>query len=385
MKRLPVLFLIICLVIQLPARPLQAQDSLSRQDEAVRLEASYVGDMIYNLHGGLRTGATYLGMANLCLGFDTENAGFWKGGTLYLKAANTHGGQPSAMLLGDIQGASNIEAGEHTYIQELWFRQTVGQFELTLGLQDLNAECAGTCTGAFFLNSSFGILPTISGNFNAPIFPLTAPGLTVKWKVGESVSLVNAIYDGTPTDFSSNPYNLRWPLNAGDGIMTVTEYQQAVRIQALPGMLRFGLVTHSHLVEKSLGEEIPDSLDHDVLSLYAIADQQLWVQGERAVGFFTQLGYSPTIPQTNRVYLGMGLSFAGPIPSRTGDVAGLALAHARCAVTARNETAIELSYRIRLHEKFSLQPDLQYIIRPAGTAEVLDNALAAFLRCSINF
>jgi porin len=364
---------------------LSAQDSLQKNCEAVCLEASYVGDPMYNLLGGIRKSAAYLGMANLCLSFNTENAGFWKGGSFFLKASNTHGGMPSATIIGDIQVASNIEAGNHTYLQELWYKQSAGKFELTLGLQDLNAECAASSTGALFLNSSFGILPTISGNFNAPIFPLTAPGLTVKWSISEHSALVNAIYDGTPTGFSSNPHNLRWNLNAGDGIMTVSEYQQSLTFCTMPGLYKFGLVTHSHLVEKSLGEEIPDSLDHDVLSLYAIADQQLWKQGERAVSFFTQLGYSPTIPQTNRVYLGMGFNFTGLFPSRINDAAGLALAHARCALTARNETAIELSYRIHLHEHFSLQPDLQYIINPAGMEQAVDNALAAFLRCSLTF
>ena len=42
------------------------------------------------------------------IGFDTEKANFWKGGELFINAANTHGGEPSASFIGDYQVASNI-------------------------------------------------------------------------------------------------------------------------------------------------------------------------------------------------------------------------------------------------------------------------------------
>ena len=139
--------------------------------------------------------------------YDTEKAGLWKGTFVYVNAANTHGAMPSAELLGDMQVASNIEAGNHTYIQELWIKQAFKNLELTAGLQDLNVEFAASEYGAMFLNSSFGILPIVSGNIPAPIFPLTSLGLTAKWNILKNTTLLAAVYDGSPSDFDYNPYN----------------------------------------------------------------------------------------------------------------------------------------------------------------------------------
>src|ERR1035437_3452005 len=81
---------------------------------------SYIGDNLNNLSGGVKTGSCYLGMASIKISFDTEKAGLWKGGHFCINAANTHGSSPSDALVGDFQVVSNIQAGNHTFIQELW-------------------------------------------------------------------------------------------------------------------------------------------------------------------------------------------------------------------------------------------------------------------------
>ena len=175
-----------------------AQEAAKENEEAFSFEASYVGDLINNLSGGIKTGSSYLGMANLRLGFDTGKAGLWNGGQFYVNAANTHGATPSADMLGDMQVISNIEAGNHSYLQELWYKQALNKVELTVGLQDLNVEFANSQYGSLFMNSSFGILPVISTNFSAPIFPLTTLGVTAKWSPSEKISILGAVYDGNP-------------------------------------------------------------------------------------------------------------------------------------------------------------------------------------------
>ncbi|HEY3388237.1 MAG TPA: carbohydrate porin, partial [Prolixibacteraceae bacterium] len=130
------------------------QDSVSRP---YYIEGSYIGDLVSNLNGGIRKGTTWLGLANLKAGINTREAGWWKGGEFRINAANTHGGTPSASFVGDFQGVSNIEAGNLTFMYELWYKQTVGDFSLVLGLQDLNSNFAIAENGNLFTNSSFGI------------------------------------------------------------------------------------------------------------------------------------------------------------------------------------------------------------------------------------
>ena len=197
-----------------------AQTSIQDSSNRFSPEIAYTGDIVNNLSGGLRTGTSYLGMINLRL-----TTRLWKGGSFFVNAANTHGAEPSARYLGDYQVASNIEAGDHTYLQELWLQQSWKHVEVTLGLQDLNVDLANTAYGTLYLNSSFGVLPTVSGNIPAPIFPLTSLGICARWRLSEKITLHTAAFDGAPTDFEENPHNLKWHLSSRDGFLFFTELQ----------------------------------------------------------------------------------------------------------------------------------------------------------------
>ena len=159
------------------------------------------------------------------MGFDTQNAGLWNGGQFFINGAVTHGRSPSELLTGDFQVISNIDAGDHIYIHEFWYRHSYKGFGITLGLQDVNVEFAGTENGSMFINSSFGIPPVISDNIPVPIFPLTALGITAKLELIGSISLKAAIYDGCPTAFEHNVYNTNWHLNTDDGTLAIAEIQ----------------------------------------------------------------------------------------------------------------------------------------------------------------
>lgn len=362
---------------------LQGQET---QDEnAFTVEASYIGDNINNLSGGIKTGSAYLGMANLRVGWDVEKSGLWKGGQFYVNAANTHGASPSSNLLGDMQVASNIDAGNHTYLQELWFKQTFGKVDFTLGLQDLNVEFASSEYGGLFMNSSFGILPVISTNFSAPIFPLTTLGLTAKWNISPKFSWVNAVYDGSPTDFDYNPYNIKWCFASGDGILAVSELQYNAHIRSLPGRYKVGIYSHNHMVENVLNENVTDSLENNIIGLYAYADQEVWRKNEKSLGLFLQLGYSPSNASTNNYYFGAGLNYAGLLKKEGTDILGLAVAHQHFSEGLNSETAIELTYQYPLTKNLFIQPDIQYIVNPAGTGETIDNCFTANLRFGICF
>ncbi|MBP1663029.1 MAG: Carbohydrate-selective porin OprB [Bacteroidetes bacterium] len=210
-------------------------------------EASYIGDLVSNFSGGIKTGTTYLGLANIKTGFDTEKANWWKGGEFFINVGNTHGGEPSANLVGDFQGVSNIEAGNLTFMYELWYRQTLGKFDITVGLQDLNANFAVSEYGGLFTNSSFGIHSSIADNISSPIFPLTALGTILQYKISDTFNWQAAFFDGTPDDFETNPYNIQWKLGKDQGLLAVTEFQVGKSlIQDREAVYKLGAYYHKH-------------------------------------------------------------------------------------------------------------------------------------------
>ena len=187
----------------------------------VKIGVLYISDNLINIKGGLNTGYNYLGYANVNISFNTQNANLWKGGEFLIHPASTHGGEPTANLIGDYQGASNIEAGNHIYMHELWYKQKTGNLNFIFGLQDLNANFAKSSIGENFINSSFGIHSIFSENLNAPIFPLTALGFSTNWNISKKLVFQSSVLDRHPTNFENNTSNIKWKFDKDNGTLTI--------------------------------------------------------------------------------------------------------------------------------------------------------------------
>lgn len=377
--KLKYLICIIFLTFLLPVSTYATKDTVDSKD-LIDFEVTYIGDNINNLKGGIKTGSSYLGLAKLQASFDFDKARLWRGGQFLINAINTHGATPSANLLGDIQIASNIEAGNHTFFQEIWLKQSINKLELTLGLQDLNVEFANSEYGALFLNSSFGMIPIISNNLSAPIFPLTSLGLTLKWKISDQYTFINALFDGTPTDFSNNPYNLKWQFKTGDGLLAISEIQYKNELNRLSGTYKLGAFTHNHFFEKFFNKNFPDSIKDIVFGFYAYADQEILKFNDKTLGLFGQLGLSPTTFSRSNFYFGLGMNFTGLFSKKGNDILGLAVAHGSFSYKLFHETSIELTYQYPISKNIFFQPDIQYIINPAGKDEILKNCFTTNFR-----
>lgn len=350
---------------QVPEQAHALHASVAAAENTFDFEASYVADAYANLRGGLQTGGDYMGMANLRMGFDTEKAGWWRGGRAFVNGASIHGRSLSQRLAGDLQVASNIDAGEHVYLHELWYAQQLGCVELRAGLQDANVQYMNSENACQFLNSSFGVPPVLSGGQPMPIFPLTGLGFSAAWSTGKW-TVQAAVFDGCPLPFEQNPHNLRWSLDRKSGVLAMGE------VHARLGGGGYKLGTYYHSQQRNYG-------------FYALIDQPVWRAGARHLDLFGQLALSPSAEQ-HAYYGGLGANLFGVFaPER--DAVGLAVAalDLRRAVH-RGETAVEFYYRYTFADgHFCFQPDVQYIINPAGTTEHLKNALLAILRMTVTF
>jgi porin len=360
--------------------PVSAQQSTLTVPHTLTFGASYVGDYVSNVHGRKKTGSAYLGMANLTMDLDFSEAGIFSGAHVFLKASNTHGVCPSDALIGDFQVMSNIEAGDHTYVQELWYRQPLGALSLIVGLQDMNALFAVNEYSGIYLNSSFGVHSTIAANLPAPIFPLTSVAATLVWPISDRVTLLASVHDGSPIDFEDNPYNLKWHFRPADGVLGVTEAQLSTGGEdAVHGVYKLGLYTHNHLTN----DEFQGEKHYGV---YCTIDQA--VSGTPAtrgsVAVFARAGLTPS-ENDNYTFVGAGVNVYGLVREDGADVLGLGFAHAGIQ-SSRSETAIELTYQTPVTEIVTIQPDLQYIIHPAGDGGAgRANSMAATVRCAIRF
>lgn len=368
--------------------PLNMPDTTTVLDKIfLTHEATYTGEFAGNLTGGKKTGGAYLGMANIKIGFETKTLGLWEGGEFFLNGASTHGGTPSEKLIGDFQVASNIEAGNRTYLHELWYKHSYKNFQAIVGLQDLNSEFVTSEYAGNFINSSFGIPSLIADNIPVPIFPLTALGITARYEINESMAIQAAVFDGLPEDSESNQYNLNWDLKSSDGVLVFSELQFSIELGDLPGKLKAGYYYHSHLRETCPETKIVETVFDKNYGFYAIADQNLLKSGGyNILGIFAQFAISPTNINAHNYYFGGGINYQIVSDNGTKDLLGIAIAHAGFSnKDLRNETTVEMFYKAHITENLFFQPDIQYIVNPAGTENNLRNSVAAFLRFGINF
>jgi porin len=338
----------------------------------------YTGDLLYNALGGIKSGTNYLGIANINIAFDTQKAKMWQGGTFFVNLANMHGSEPSKNLIGDFQGITNIEAGNHTMLYELWYYQKISTYSITVGLQDMNVAFMSNDIAGSFINSSFALHPTLSHNIPAPIYPLTALGVMLNWNVTPSVDWKIALYDGTPESFTQNSYNLKWVLNKKNGWLFIIELDKTENLlQGLSGSYKVGFYFRQSETSKL-------SIQNNY-GIYSIVNQQLIKSKAYCISFFSQIGIAPMSLNINPYFLSIGLIGQGLIHNRPNDEISIGLANAvlRCT-NVKNETALEIYYVVHLNKTFYIKPDIQYIIHPASQNRPLNNDLAAIVRFGIH-
>lgn len=358
-------------------------DTMSRF--SFRSSTTYDNHLVGNLSGGQKTGSVSLGLLQWGLQGVLKGTNGNEVGVFNLTLANAHGGQPTETLIGDYQAVSNIEAGNQTFLFELWYAHNFGDLVVTAGLQDMNAQFAVSEYAGLFVNSSFGIHSNVASNIPNPIYPLTSLGLTANWQVSDFDAIKIGFFDGLPDDFEENPYNINWRIGADQGVLAITEYERKnLFSETLPGTIKIGTY-FSHSPENAKRNP---GVDKNNYGLYAVIDQQLFSHENNAggLGFFGQFGYSPKERNSNHMYVGGGLHYTGLISGREDDVAGLAFANASFhGLSYDHELVIEMNYQFMVTENIMLKPDLQYVIQPSGTDQKLDNALVALLHIGFGF
>ncbi|MDQ6993926.1 MAG: carbohydrate porin [Mariprofundus sp.] len=328
----------------------------SMEEQGVTAEFVYTGESVRNFSGGAfnRAGSTYQDNLDLMLTVDSEKLGMWSGGTLFVHGLRTNGGDPSAMLIGDLQTASNIEAPNQFIVHQAWYEQQFmdGQLAILAGLHDLNSDFYASEYGGLFLNSSFGIGPDVSGNVATSLFPKAALGVRIKIQPAEGFYLQGAVYDGDPSTRK---------MNTTEGKMFIAE----AGVSVADGSYKVGYWQHTANITTASG-----AVYRSDYGLYGVVDQPLLeLQNGSKIGAFMQYGWVPASRNDSvTAYVGGGVHVQGLMPSRADDELGLAIARASTHLSA--ETTLEFTYHAVLTPWLALQPSFQLIDNPGGDAAI---------------
>ena len=365
------------------------------QRHGIAISSENKGSIGIVKNGVVKDGSVPIDRLDLSIGVQTEEAGLFKDGRFFVNLIYTRGGRLSRDYVGDLQGASNIEAPTGVRLFQLWFEQTFlhNRLSVLVGQHDMNAEFDVTRFGGLFLNSSFGIAPDISGNTSASVFPNAGLCARLKWEPADRISLLGAVYDGDPGDKIRNPHGVDWKLSSQEGVLGIGEVQIHLgeTEKGYGGHYKLGVWTHSADVEVSVDYFGTIRGYPRDLGVYFVADQVLYCEnGDQGLGVFLQAGVAPKDRNPVSNYLGLGFHYLGLIPHRDCDETGLALARAghtdHAAAQANGvETTLEATHKLRLTPWLFVQADLQVIRNPGGVTPVRRSAIAGMCMVGVVF
>jgi porin len=337
-----------------------------------------------NASGGVKTGVVGLSKLQLSGTFQGDQAGL-PGFVAHAEIFRVDSGHLSDRI-GDVQTVSNIEAGRFTRLFEAWIEKKFGNDESSLafrgGLLDLNADFDSIDAAGLFINSSHGIGPDISrSGANGPsIFPVSAAALRVSWEPNKAWTVRGAVFDGVAGDPRRPSAFVRVGLRRADGELTIgqIDYHLSEASNLEVGGWRYS----APLPAIGRGQS---SVGHDRGIYASLTGPVAFAKGWTA---WVRAGAANDTAQVVDGYLGGGIVRKG-LFGRPDDLLGFAIARAYIGPAAqktqnlpRAETNIEATYQLKANDRFALQPDIQYVVDPAGRSGAR-NALVFGLRVVI--
>lgn len=345
---------------------------LGLEDSGFTFEGAITTEWVKNTKGGLRTDDAWLGNVDLTLGVDTEKAGWWANGEIFMYIlGNYNSSRVPTDFIGDIQATSNIDAPETWKIFELWYQHSFadGKFQLLAGLHDYNSDFYALEYSGIFRGSSFGIGPDISQIGNGPsIFPTTSLGIRLKFNF-ENAYVLAAVYDGFPGD-RDDDNGTQVSLKKDDGLLYVVE-AGFTGTEDNYYKIAWGVWYHTLDTEDNSGDRIDDNWGTYVVSEKSINN---WL------GAFLQIGYASQSRNAVNIYTSTGINIHNLSFMGEGDELGLAVARVWLGDDFRNnnpgfnqdETAVELTYSKRLTDNLRIQPGIQFISNPSSDTDIAD-------------
>lgn len=350
-------------------------------DGAWTHEVVYTADVAGPVQGGTAVAGRYLDNLDLIGDLDLEKATGWSGATAHIHVLNNSGGTPND-LAGTIQGINNIEVGRaRLRLFEAWVEQSFlnGKASLRAGLYDLNSEFYANDAAGLLINPAFGIGSELAATgVNGPsIFPSTTLALRFKFENEQAyaqAAVLNARAGtlGDPKGINTTldhgalliaEAGLKGPTKLAIGGWRYTDHQDDIRDLDLAG----------------------DPVQQTAQGAYLLAEHAFTADdAQPAVHGFLRVGISDGDTGAFRGGWQAGLLvervFAGRPDSQfsIGFQEGFLSRKQRANEAdagldvGRAESGVEITFSDKLGEHLTVQPDLQYIVRPAGDRDAED-------------
>jgi porin len=379
-------------------------------ERGVKYQVNYIGDLLANQSGGLKRGTAFSGRLELVVDADLEKTAGWTGAAFHANAYLIQGSGLSRSYVGNLMTVSNVEALPATRLYEAWIEQKLadGKMAVRAGQLGADTEFVTSSYASLFINGTFGwpVIHATDLPTGGPSYPLATPGVRLGFYPTDQLSLLVGLFNGDPAGFSVNDAQVvnRHGLNfrVNDPAFLISEVQFKYGDEKSPaglsGTAKLGAWTHfgkfadqrfdtaglSLANLSSSGEALQRRGNRGV---YGVIDQQVWRLADdpaKGVGVFARIAGAPGDRNLIDFYADAGVNVSGVIASRPDDAFGVALAYARIsratvgldqdkivqtgsALPVRSsEMVLEATYSAQVAPGWTLQPNVQYVVRPGG-------------------
>jgi porin len=383
------------------------------QKYGIKFAATYIGEVLGNVSGGLQQGAVYDGRLNLAVDIDFQKLAGVQGLTFHANMFQTHGDGLSRGYLDNYLVASGIEAQPSTRLYEMWFEQKWGdkdKYDVRAGQLAADTEFINSKYTDVFTNASLGWPAITSSDLpsGGPSPPLAALGARVRVNVNDNLTLVGGIFDGDAAGPGQGDPQLRD--NAGinfrinDPPLVLGEAQFIWNGEKgdpglagkfkIGGWRHFGDFSDQRFTAQggSLADPtssgMPANLSGD-FGVYSVFEQRLYRVGndlDRGIGIFARVSVSPSDRNLIDRYADGGIELVGLSDIRPKDKFGVAFGYAHVSSRAQAldadfqqvmgpgwptrsfESLVTAVYQYEVRSGWTLQPNFQYVVHPGGGA-----------------
>ena len=180
----------------------------SLQDHGIKFAATYIGETLGNVSGGIKRGAVYEGRLNLAVDVDLQKLVGAEQLAFHANMFQIHGGGLSRGALQNLFVVSGIEALPTTRLYEAYFEKQWGAklVSLKLGQLAADSEFFNTKYTDVFTNASMGwpAITSVDLPSGGPSPPLAAMGARVLVNVTEQLSVLGGTGRGHRVGRSSS-------------------------------------------------------------------------------------------------------------------------------------------------------------------------------------
>jgi porin len=382
-------------------------------NHGVNLNAVDITDAFSDVTGGIRPGESAQSFVKLSADFDLDKALGWQSASAHISGAAFIGHGVSSSRVGNLLTVTDIDARPQAGLYEAWLEQSLfaGRLSLRIGLEQPTNDFMRHRFDGLFANSSFTTPALASDDIlsQKTAMPLLNPGLRFRAhvQISRDVDLMAAVYGGKAQ-----------PKMPGSHVLTMAEIRYAPNrglVGELPGSLKLGAWqqggSYPDFQFDDQGRPLasPASSGRPLLKrgdygVYAVADQMI----SRHVGVFARVVAAPGDRNYLGVYADGGVVWEGPLPGRPNDRLGLAAGYGRIGDAIRNldryvravygpthpvrssEAVVEATYQIAVRPWWTVQPDVQYVVRPGvgvgnplGPSRGIPNAVVLGVRTEV--